>query len=585
MSFDEFIYGKLVKYFNNKKVNQDELSRRVLLEEIKPRITVLAKALTGEAIEIYPAEREGGYKNIHFFLPVSFELFPSKEENFDLFIFRVVYLSVQKKLGINWKSNSEPSLIMSRLKAVESSEEILSKLKDEFPNSWTMHQRLKELLHQAFHLQNETDLSWLYGKWLVDKDAPTDTALLQNAENTRPGDQSNPTTTLKAKAVEEVVLLNVDKKSQEDYVMTHNFEKVETAEEYDGVWRDFDGSDQLEDHQDALDELQMKYMVRADDTAHSVYHADFSENTTIAESGELQSAETYVSYHEWDFRKAVFKPDYCKVFPVYPKVTDAGYYQRVISSNYSLLESLRKMLANVNNKRQQIRYQTQGENFDLDMITDMYVDIQNQRTPTEKIYFSSKKAEKDLSILLLLDNSLSTDSFAAGNRVIDVEKEVSILFGEILNEYGIDFSICSFSSHTRNHSTFTQLKTFEQSWLESKNHIGAIEPSGYTRIGASIRHAGSLLKKRPTKNKWLLFISDGKPNDYDTYEGQYGIQDVKQSLRELKQLNIQTFALAIEAQARYYLPQMFGSNHYQILTTSHELLLALVKLYSKIKTS
>jgi nitric oxide reductase NorD protein len=585
MSFDEFIYGKLVKYFNNKKVNQDELSRRVLLEEIKPRITVLARALTGEAIEIYPAEREGGYKNIHFFLPVSFELFPSKEENFDLFIFRVVYLSVQKKLGINWKSNSEPSLIMSRLKAVESSEEILSKLKDEFPNSWTMHQRLKELLHQAFHLQNETDLSWLYGKWLVDKDAPTDTALLQNAENTRPGDQSNPTTTLKAKAVEEVVLLNVDKKSQEDYVMTHNFEKVETAEEYDGVWRDFDGSDQLEDHQDALDELQMKYMVRADDTAHSVYHADFSENTTIAESGKLQSAETYVSYHEWDFRKAVFKPDYCKVFPVYPKVTDAGYYQRVISSNYSLLESLRKMLANVNNKRQQIRYQTQGENFDLDMITDMYVDIQNQRTPTEKIYFSSKKAEKDLSILLLLDNSLSTDSFAAGNRVIDVEKEVSILFGEILNEYGIDFSICSFSSHTRNHSTFTQLKTFEQSWLESKNHIGAIEPSGYTRIGASIRHAGSLLKKRPTKNKWLLFISDGKPNDYDTYEGQYGIQDVKQSLRELKELNIQTFALAIEAQARYYLPQMFGSNHYQILTTSHELLLALVKLYSKIKTS
>ena len=585
MSFDEFIYGKLVKYFNNKKVNQDELSRRVLLEEIKPRITVLARALTGEAIEIYPAEREGGYKNIHFFLPVSFGLFPSKEENFDLFIFRVVYLSVQKKLGINWKSNSEPSLIMSRLKAVESSEEILSKLKDEFPNSWTMHQRLKELLHQAFHLQNETDLSWLYGKWLVDKDAPTDTALLQNAENTRSGDQLNPTTTLKAKAVEEVVLLNVDKKSQEDYVMTHNFEKVETAEEYDGVWRDFDGSDQLEDHQDALDELQMKYMVRADDTAHSVYHADFSENTTIAESGERQSAEAFISYHEWDFRKAAFKPDYCKVFPVYPKVTDAGYYQRVISSNYSLLESLRKMLANVNNKRQQIRYQTQGENFDLDMITDMYVDIQNQRTPTEKIYFSSKKAEKDLSILLLLDNSLSTDSFAAGNRVIDVEKEVSILFGEILNEYGIDFSICSFSSHTRNHSTFTQLKTFEQSWLQSKNHIGAIEPSGYTRIGASIRHAGSLLKKRPTKNKWLLFISDGKPNDYDTYEGQYGIQDVKQSLRELKELNIQTFALAIEAQARYYLPQMFGSNHYQILTTSHELLLALVKLYSKIKTS
>jgi len=81
----------------------------------------------------------------------------------------------------------------------------------------------------------------------------------------------------------------------------------------------------------------------------------------------------------------------------------------------------------------------------------------------------------------------------------------------------------------------------------------------------------------------MILISDGKPNDYDRYEGKYGITDVKQALRELNMLQINNYALAIEASARYYLPQMFGVNHYEILTTPVELLQSLTKLYDKIK--
>ncbi|MDP3441661.1 MAG: VWA domain-containing protein, partial [Ignavibacteria bacterium] len=221
--------------------------------------------------------------------------------------------------------------------------------------------------------------------------------------------------------------------------------------------------------------------------------------------------------------------------------------------------------------------------IDIDAITDMFVDIHSGRTPSEKIYLSKRKIEKDISILLLLDNSLSADSYAAGERVIDVEKQVSILFGEILNEYSIDFSINSFSSKTRNHSTFITLKDFDENWNTAKYKIGAIEPNGYTRIGTSIRHAGAMLDKRTAKNKWLILISDGKPNDYDKYEGRYGVNDVKHALGELSDRQINAFALAIEAQARYYLPQMFGQNHYQILTSPIEMLKALVRLYEKIK--
>jgi nitric oxide reductase NorD protein len=199
------------------------------------------------------------------------------------------------------------------------------------------------------------------------------------------------------------------------------------------------------------------------------------------------------------------------------------------------------------------------------------------------VYLSNRKKDKDVSILLLLDISLSSDSYAAGNRVIDVEKEVSILFGEILHEFNIDFSIDSFYSKTRNFSSYETIKEFDENWDTAKYKVGAIEPSGYTRIGAALRHAGARLEQRESKNKWIILISDGKPNDYDKYEGRYGINDTQQALRELNQKNINSYALAIEAQAKYYLPQMFGQNHYQILTNPVELLTALVKLYEKIK--
>ncbi|HQW45445.1 MAG TPA: hypothetical protein PLZ98_00135, partial [Chitinophagaceae bacterium] len=338
-----------------------------------------------------------------------------------------------------------------------------------------------------------------------------------------------------------------------------------------------------EDHQDALDELNMKYVVRVDDPVHSIYHAEFTENTSISESATLNSIDLHYTYDEWNYTKNEFKKKYCKVYPVNQMQVDKNYYLQTIKENEITLLGLRKMLTSVNNKLQQIRRQTDGDEFELDALSDMYIDIIAKRTPSENIYISKRKKEKDISILLLLDISLSSDGYADGNKVIDVEKQVSILFGEILNEFNIDFSIQGFYSKTRNFSSYVSLKEFDENWHSTKHKIGSLEPCGYTRIGPALRHSGFLLSQRPSHNKWVILLSDGKPNDYDKYEGKYGIQDVKHALFELKSQNINSYALAIEAQAKYYLPQMFGQNHYQILTTPVELLKSLIKLYEKIK--
>ena len=144
---------------------------------------------------------------------------------------------------------------------------------------------------------------------------------------------------------------------------------METAEEHSGVWRDFDGDDELEKHQDALDELNMKYTVRTDDTSHSVYQSDFVENTTVSESDQLDSKDYFINYDEWDFSKRTYKKDFCKLYPKIQKEQNIDFYNTTIASNTSVLSGLRKMLTSINNKMQQQRRQTQGNEFDIDSVT------------------------------------------------------------------------------------------------------------------------------------------------------------------------------------------------------------------------
>lgn len=577
MDLDELLFGTVSKYFKKRNKNKILLdSNAVFLKDVKPRLTILARAITGNAIEIFPAEREGGYKNNNFFLPIYFNEFATKEANLGFYFFRILFLSVQSELKIN--------LTLDEVLSEQNKEEILILLFQKYPNSKVIYQNLKSHFEAKTTPKSATDYSWIYGKLMQnDSKECTETILENFSDLVKKSNSEQITTTIQAKAVEEITTIEIDKKQQEDYVLLHSFEKVETAEEFNGNWRDFDGSDDLEKHENAIEDLNMKFTVRVDDTAHSVYQAEFTENTSISESAEIDSNGFHLTYDEWDFEKRKYKDHFCKVYPKIQLKTDANYYQNTILKNNATLLNLRKILTNLNNKMQQQKRQNQGEEFDIDAITDLYVDAHSKKTPSDKIYLSNRKKEKDLSILLLLDISLSSDSYAAGNRVIDVEKQVSILFGEILNEFNIDFSIDSFYSKTRNFSTYLTVKDFDENWAVAKNKVGAIEPSGYTRIGAALRHAGARLDTRKTKNKWIILISDGKPNDYDKYEGKYGINDVKQALRELNQRDINSYALAIEAQAKYYLPQMFGQNHYQILTTPTELLQSMVKLYEKIK--
>jgi len=586
MELDQLIFQKIFRFYNKrKKVDPLVSARTVKLDDLKPKLTIIARALTGKPITILAASRDGGWQNNTFYLPASFDKLSSTEENLQFYIFRLCYLYVQQKLGFNWKPGEEKIQEESILESLKTSPDVLDVLFEEFEILAPIYKSIKEVLEaEAVESKSKApDYTWLLGHWMKNKPQQAGDKLEHINKLKQFVEEQKITTEIEAKAADEVETISVDKKAQEDFTLQHHFEKVDTAEEFNGVWRDFDGDDSLENDAEALSELNLKHTVRVDDPVHSVYQADFAGNLTIAESKETSFEGKYISYPEWNFSARKYKSDFCKVFPVKTTEENIGYYTQTLKTNARILRNLKKRLAKMDNALEVVRRQPNGDDFDIDAVTDMYTDILSKHTPNEKIYVSKRKRKKDLSILFLLDLSLSSDGYVSGNRVLDIEKQVMIILGEALNDSLVEFEIAGFSSKTRNYCSYSTIKSFTEPWSKGRNHIGAVEPSGYTRIGPALRHAGARLQLQASRKKWLVLLSDGKPNDYDKYEGKYGIQDVKQALRELNGENIHTYAVAIEDQARYYLPQMFGQNHYSILSSPVEMIQSLAKLYEKIE--
>ena len=70
---DEYIFTKFAHFFKRRsKRREAKIPHAVRLNEIKPRLLLFARAVTGEPIEIFEAEQEGGYKNNNYFLPEVF---------------------------------------------------------------------------------------------------------------------------------------------------------------------------------------------------------------------------------------------------------------------------------------------------------------------------------------------------------------------------------------------------------------------------------------------------------------------------------------------------------------------------------
>jgi nitric oxide reductase NorD protein len=235
-------------------------------------------------------------------------------------------------------------------------------------------------------------------------------------------------------------------------------------------------------------------------------------------------------------------------------------------------------------RRGRVGRQADGADVDLSAYVTAFADWQARHAGDDRLYVASRPARRDLALALLIDVSASTDSWIAGSRrVIDVEKEALIVLLEALDALGDRHAAFAFSGEGPGNVRVVTVKDFdERGGGEVRRRVAALEPDGYTRAGAAIRHASARLARQTARHRLLLMLSDGKPNDVDAYEGRYGIEDTRQAVAEARVQGLVPFCVTVDREAPAYLPSMFGPSGYAVLPRQELLPAVLVEVVRRL---
>jgi nitric oxide reductase activation protein len=370
----------------------------------------------------------------------------------------------------------------------------------------------------------------------------------------------------------DVEYVDLESQRDRDNPLVHSFEKVHTATEYQSGRKQLDGSDQLAEQEEALEELELTKLTRTSETAQSVYRADLQVGLHTADLAEEAESTRAHRYPEWNFKHRAYRDAWCTVKEhVSPPSSPASTVTAASRRLHGEVLRLQAELKRLELERRWRNRQLDGTEIDIDALVDRQATLMARRHPDPRIYVRRKVHDSELAMLILVDASLSSDSWVSGKRIFDVVRDSAHVLVESFEPTSAKLCVSAFYSNTRRDCRFLITKGFDDSSRVGLRRLYAVAPAGYTRIGPAIRHALEVLESSGARRRLILLLTDAKPTDYDHYEGRYGIEDVRQALREASEQEVHCLALAVRDKAEPYLTQMFGSHGWMLLPDVHSL--------------
>ncbi len=301
------------------------------------------------------------------------------------------------------------------------------------------------------------------------------------------------------------------------------------------------------------------------------------------QASTISSGESLVApltYDEWDFRRSGFRKDWCILLEKQVQPIRGTFVDSTLEKYQGLLRQLKKQFEMLRTGERFIKRQRDGTDIDLDALIEAISDTRAGKPPSDRLFSRLQRDERDIGVLFLVDMSSSTEGWI--NQAL---KESLILMGEALQVLGDRFAIYGFSGMRRSRADFYRIKEFSEPYSEEvKGRIAGIAPQEYTRMGPALRHASGLLKKLEAKVRLLVTLSDGKPEDYDDYKGEYAIEDTRHALIEAKAAGIHPFCITIDKRAHDYIGHMYGEVNYIFVDEVRKLPVRLPEIYRVLTT-
>ncbi len=283
-------------------------------------------------------------------------------------------------------------------------------------------------------------------------------------------------------------------------------------------------------------------------------------------------------YSEWDYHVQLSRPDWATVIERQQGRGDPQIMDNILDKHKPIAARIRHLI-DVMQPQGVVRRRgyEEGDELDLNAAVTAMIDIRRGVMPDPRINIRITRKVRDLSILVLMDLSESTneklgpiqqgeDGYQSQLSILDLTRESTGLLAWAIDSIGDNFAVHGFASDGRHDVQYYKFKNFEQSYDdEAKSRMAAMKGGLSTRMGAALRHAGWHLTQQSSQKRLVLLITDGEPADIDERDPQYLRHDTKKAVEELAMQGIHTYCLTLDPEADRYVSRIFGENNYSIV--------------------
>jgi hypothetical protein len=274
-------------------------------------------------------------------------------------------------------------------------------------------------------------------------------------------------------------------------------------------------------------------------------------------------------YSEWDYQIQLERPSWTTVLEKRPKPGDlqiiddiAAQHKRIIAQMKFLLDAMQPQGVT------RIRKLEDGDDLDINAVIASSIDMRMGMQPDPRIMMRSVRKIRDISVLVLLDLSESTNDKVAGQEhtVLELTRQATVLLADAISKVGDPFAIHGFCSDGRHDVEYQRFKDFDQAYNEvPKARLAGMAGQLSTRMGAAIRHSAHYLKHQRSSKKLLLVITDGEPADVDVRDPQYLRYDAKKAVEEAGRHGVITYCMSLDPRADQYVSRIFGAKNYMVV--------------------
>lgn len=233
-------------------------------------------------------------------------------------------------------------------------------------------------------------------------------------------------------------------------------------------------------------------------------------------------------YPEWDTYRGAYREDW----------TVVGEFDPAPATDVEITGApgnrhLMRGLAQLGLSWQEHPGEQLGDNIDLTALVDLHTRLAAGYGGEARVYVANRRTSQRLGVLVLLDATGSTAETSGGRQIFEAQRHLAFEITSALDQLGVRTAAYGFYSRGRRNVRFLRAKSFDETWsTAAQRRLLSIQPSGFTRLGAAIRHAVDVIATRAgTDHQLVVVIGDGVVYD-DGYEGRYATEDCRFAIDE-----------------------------------------------------